>query len=820
MSLGACIPGLEAEGKITADQAATARALYEERLAAHLRSGSRETAEALASKDVLDALEHNVTRKEFLAGLTIKRRGEIEADLRKYGAATSDPRFRPVEGAGQGGLIDPRALPALMDNDPRAGYSNVEGRRKAILGDAQRQMDAILTRFSANLRGQVRNKAELGNMVRELFEGGTGDRAATEMADAWRRTAETLRQRFNQAGGDIGFRSDWGLPQTHNWKAVRKAGYDAWRDFIKPRLDVGRMVDQRTGLPMTEQGLELALREVFENIRSNSAAKITPGSAGKVSLANSRGEGWFLVFRDAESWTVYADEFGSGTAYDAMMGHIDSMAREIAAMEILGPNPDATLRWIADTVDKQAKLDTSPDTKSIARAERGAKKMNALWDEYRGANRPNMDDPVALVFSNYRALATARLLGSATLSAVSDFNFQASRRAFNGLSNKAMVPQYLELMKPGSLEQQKLAIRRGLIAEEYAQRTAATSRYMMEELTGETSRRIASGVMRISLLSRHTQTARWAYGMETLSTYTEQAGKQFGELEAPLRGALERYGIDAAGWDKLRAAPMDTDRGVDWISPHNLSGEDRAIGDRFMEMIHTEVDMAVPVADLRVRAMMAKAAPADNLFGQIMRSGPLMFRSFGLSVAARQIGQIMAMQPATAIGYAVPLIIGTTLFGGISLQLKALATGKDPRPMKDEEFWLAALEQGGGFGIFGDLLFGLESRTGNGAAMTAAGVLPQDIDKIGRMVANPQTQGVKTVKGFIPGNNLWYTRLATDRLIADTIEDYINPDVRAARKRMGRFAAEQGTAFWWAPGDDAPRRAPDFANALEEGSSQ
>jgi hypothetical protein len=222
MSLGACLPGLEADGAITPDQAAAARALFEERLAAHAQHGTRETAEALASEDVLTALTRTVERKEYLAGLTIRSRLRIGADLRSYGRATSDPRFRGVAGAGGDGPVRPEAVIALLDQDPRAPYSNVEARRKRILGDTHRQIDGILTRFSANLFGQVRNKAELRDIVRELYGISTGNRAAKEAAESWRRAAETLRQRFNQAGGDIGFRSDWGLPQTHNWKAVRK----------------------------------------------------------------------------------------------------------------------------------------------------------------------------------------------------------------------------------------------------------------------------------------------------------------------------------------------------------------------------------------------------------------------------------------------------------------------------------------------------------------------------------------------------------------------------------------------------------------------
>lgn len=832
MSLGACLPGLEAEGKLTAEQAAEARALYEERLAAHAATGSRETAEALASEDVLAALTRKVTRKEYLAGLAIKRRSAIEGDLRSYGTATGDNRFRPVKGAGdpaqaagggsgQGRPIDPKAAAALIDADPRARYANVEGRRKRIVGRAHSFMDKILADHSANLLGQVRNKAQLQNMVRELFDGGTGDRAAKEMAEAWRRAAEMLRQRFNRAGGDIGFRSDWGLPQSHNWKAVRKAGYEAWRDFIRPRLDPARMIDQRTGMAMTEEGLELALRSVFETIRTNGAVNMTPGSPGGRSLANARGDARFLVFKDADSWVQYAEAYGHGTPYDAMMGHIESMARDIAALEVLGPNPDATLRWIKDTMAKEAALDTSPGAKGVERAKSGAKQLDRLWDEYRGKHLEADNERLALNFSAVRAFETSVALGGALLSSVSDFAFGASRRAFNGLSNSAYLPQYLRLMRPGSIEDQKLMIRRGLIAEEFANRTAGQSRYLMEELTGEWSRRLASGVLRLSLLSRSTQAQRWAYGAESLSTFTEQAGKAFDQLEPALRGSLQRYGIDAAAWDKLRTAPMDTDRGVEWISPHNLEGPDAVIGDRFMEMIHTETDLAVPVADLKTRATFNSKLERGTWLGEIGRSA-LLFKSFGVSVILRQSAQIMAMQPATAARYAGGLIIGTTLAGGLAMQLKALAAGRDPRPMEDGDFWYAAMLQGGGFGIFGDFLYAAENRAGSGFAQTLAGPIVDQAQGVVNVVTadDPRKQLVKEAKGFIPGNNLWYARAAFDRLIADQIDEAINPDIRNARKRLDRYAREQGTAYWWAPGDTAPERAPDFANALEEGPEQ
>lgn len=822
MSLGVCLPGLEADGKITAEQAAEARALYDELLEQYAQSGSREAAEALASTAALDALERNVTRKEFLAGLTIKRRQAIAADLAAYGADIGDARLRvQAAGGSDGGApIDPRAAKALIGGrDPRAHFSSVEGRRLAILGEAQRELDRLMADHSANLLGQVRKKAQLRELVRELFGENTGNANARGMAEAWRRTAEKLRQRFNAAGGDIGFRADWGLPQAHDWQAVRKAGYQAWRDDIWNRLDRGKMVDQRTGQAFTDEALEVVLRDVFETIRSDGTFSMTPGAPGGKALANARGDARFLAFKSADDWIGYQERFGSSDAYTAMMGHVEGMARDIAALEVLGPNPEATLRWVKDSVLQSAGRDTSPGSKGVTAAKAAGRAVDRLWDEYRGAHQAVDNEWLGLTFSGLRSWEVATKLGGAALTAVSDAGFLYSRKAFNKISSHAGVPGYLKLMAPGSGEAQKMAVRRGLIAEEWAARTAGQSRYFLEEMTGSVPRAIANGVLRLSLLNRHTQSARWVYGMETLATFTEAAGRSFDQLEPQWRGALARYGMGADDWDKLRHAPMDTDGGIEWISPHNL--EDKQLAARFMEMVHTEKDLAVPTADLETRATFNSMFPKGTMRGEIGRSA-VQFKSFGLSVILAQTKQVMAMQTGQALRYAGGLIAMTTLMGGVAMQLKALAAGKDPRPMADPDFWLAAMLQGGGWGIYGDFLQSQQNRFGGGFAQTLAGPLADDAQGIANVIKakDPRKSVVREAKGFVPGNNLWYTRTAFDRMLADQIEEAINPDIRNARKRMHRYAAEQGTAYWWAPGDALPARNPDFANALEEGPSE
>lgn len=804
MSMKPCLPGLVNDGKITQEQADRAGVLFDELQQDFRRQFGDQAADAMATDATLKAMAAEATRKKFLAAQTIKARQRIEADLRGYGSG----------GSGGGGPIDPRAGPAMLGGDGRATYSNVEGRWRAVRGRAHAMIDKLLADHSSNVLGQVRNPAQLADIVREAFGEATGNLNARELADAWGRTADMLRQRFNAAGGDIGKLEKWGLPQTHDSRAVRAAGYEAWRAEILPRLSLEKMIDQRTGRAFTPQSLELALRDVFETIRSDGWKDRAPGGMGSGALANRRGDARFLIFKSADDWMAYADTFGAGSAFDAMMGHIDGMSRDVAMLEVLGPNPGNTVEWMKDLIRKDAEMDASPNSKAVDRVPSQVGAMDRMWDQLTGASNRAENRQLALVMSSVRSFQTATKLGSAFLSALTDTAFQRSARAYNGLSQARMVGDYVKLFKPGALEDQRMAVRRGLIAEEWASRTAGQNRYMSEELTGEVARRLAEGVLKVSGLARWTQAGRWAFGMEFLGTLTEQRGNAFGALDPALRGAMERYGFSAADWDAIRTSPVTVDRGVETLSPVDMP--DQVLGDRLLEMIARETDYAVPMPDLRTKAAFSAFAPKGTVLGEIKRS-TLLFKSFGVSVLLMQSRRIMEQSAGNAAKYAAGLVIGTTLMGALTTQLKALTTGKDPRDMTTPEFWGAALLQGGGFGIFGDFLQSSTNAYGSGFAETLAGPVISDAQKLADIPksANPERETLKFIRSQLPGGSLWYAKTAFDRLVTDQIQRSIDPNYDQSWQRMADFAREQGTDFWWAPGDAAPGRAPNFQNAIE-----
>lgn len=801
MSLDNCFVGLELGGKIDPPRSKEARELYEELKRFYGRSHDADTAAALASKQAVAQLE---------AAAAHKKRNLIRQAQKQKGIVAKIRRW-----FGDEGPLDPRGAAKIIEE--------AEELRKVIKGRTHGMMNELLYANRATISGKVRDRTLLENIVRELFKpGSTGSASARELAEAWTKGAEYLRGRFNEAGGAIGKLADWGLPQSHNSRAVRAAGYAKWRQFIDPLLDRGRMIDRQTGEPFTDAKFETVMRDVFETIRTDGWNAIKPGAAGGKMLANQKAEHRFLHFKDADAWLAYNGQFGNNDPFSAMMSHVEGMSRDVALMETLGPNPAATVRWLKDTLQKDAAKIGDDAGRATSAASAGAHTVQSLYDEITGALRRPVNDRIALGFSTFRSLQTAAKLGSAAISALTDVSFGAVTRAFNGLPVRKMLGNYMSQLNPASAADRKFAVRAGLIAEEWAHRTAGQHRMFAEEVSAEWASRLASGVLNLSGLNAWTQAGRWAFGMEFLGHLTDQMGKRFAELDPRLARQLEGHGIGADGWEIIRKTPLEQHKGSEWLLPQNIA--DQQIGDRLLGLIQSETDFAVPVPDLRTRAMLNGLAPRGTVPGEIVRS-MLQFKTFGISVMLTHGRRILEQNAWDGARYAAGLFISMSVMGALAMQLKEVAKGKDPRAAFGDDmaaFWGAAVLQGGGFGILGDFLGASENRFGGGLASTLAGPGVSTVQNVSSLTlgnafkairGDDTTVGrdlVKLLKQETPGGSLWYGRLAFERLVLDQLQQEIDPDYRASFRRMKKLADERGQEFYWEPGDMAPERAPGF----------
>ncbi len=819
MSLKECLDNAVAGEELSRQDADRLLADFE-RLRNARAQGGEGLADAQAKQDLIDALKADTEHKRRKAKLAVKVLRTIEGDL----YAHLNPR-------GKQDLFD--AAISKLEHFGTAKFSSVEGRRRAITGMAHAKMEEMLYHFrrGAGFGDATRhNKADLDNVLREAFGVDSGDAAARDFAKAWKDTHEWLRQRFNAAGGAIGKLENWGLPQHHDARALRKAGLAAWKDAIRPMLDTTRMKHPLTGRPVETQELDAILDDVWESIVTEGWNDRAPMRQrfGRGALANQRAEHRFLVFRDPETWLDYQRRFGGGgDIFAAMMGHINMMSKDIAAMEVLGPNPDGTIEWLIQGIQKEAanaaagkpaRLDVKPE-RALDRAAVAENRIRNVWGSIRGELETPVNGLWANVAATGRTLITASVLGAASISSISDAGTSMIARRFAGLPARGAIP---DIVRSFAAMNRREAVGAGLVLDAAAHVFHAQARYVGTFNGPQWAQYIADRVLTWSGLTPWTQSARHAFGLAFQLETANRVAQPFERLPEALQTTFRRYGITAANWELMRKAPLHgTRKGGQLLRPNEIAARiDPLLAERYLEMIQAETEYAVPSGAHRSSTILKDRSRPGTFVGEVLRSFT-QFKSFGavfmILHGARTHAMIAGGDWKNAAAYAGSLLVSTTLFGAAALQLKQAAAGREPRPVNDASFWGAALLQGGGLGIYGDFLFSQVNRYGGGFSTTLAGPLVQRANDLWNLTAGNAIQlasGEKThfgrelvkfARGNIPGSNIWYLRLAFERTVLDQLQYLVDPEAHKAFKRQQQFwQREYGQDFWWKPGERLP----------------
>ena len=157
MSLDRCIPGMVERGEITPEKGREMAGLYGELEQQFRRQFGDQAAAAMATDATLKALEAEAIRKRRVALAQVQAQKGALKNMETYG------------GGRGGGPIDPKAAVAMFAPDPKAGYSSVEGRRRAIRARSHSMLSEVLAKHHTGVLGEVRDKAGLEQLVRERF---------------------------------------------------------------------------------------------------------------------------------------------------------------------------------------------------------------------------------------------------------------------------------------------------------------------------------------------------------------------------------------------------------------------------------------------------------------------------------------------------------------------------------------------------------------------------------------------------------------------------------------------------------------------------
>lgn len=744
---------------------------------------NREVADTLLAADDKEAALNRVA-----ADLGRQKR---EAAIQSVRLAQNIEAIRSHPGTDYEGFI------SLMVRDlkGRGQNINVDYLQQYYTGQFHSQFGEAMSRFRTRRLGFEQDAEGLEKFIRSVYGEAVDDEEIMLFAEDWNKLTEDIRKTFNAKGGSISKNEKWLLPQSHDAKLVQDSGEDgkAWKEFIRPLLDRHQMRDD-VGNLLSDEEFEAGLDAVFETITTGGLNKQADFSVPRMGTKLSRkgSERRFLYFKDAESWIAYQNRFGKGDIFTALTDFIDTKAADIALMEIMGPNPQAMF----DTLQGQLKREKAIKPKQIAFS-------NAVFNVVSGKVNSGELTTVSDFMQTVRNLINASTLGGAFLSAIGDIGLQTVTTKYNNIPTVRVLARQMSLLNPANEADRIAAVKMGLIGDAWVNHAHGGNRFSDTYGTGKTAK-LSEAVFRGSLLSPWTDAGRKAFGMEFASKLADDFGKTFGELDFEMQRAFETYGITEADWNLFRKQKPLVHKGAKFADMTQPGGK------RFHIMVLGETDFAVPTPDARVRAITTGGIGRGTVSGQAWRA-VMMLKSFPITMASTHLYRAATQATASdKLAYVGLLAASTTIFGGLALQAKDVASGREPRPV-DEKFFGSAFSQGGGLGIFGDFLFSDVNRFGGGITQTLFGPTGQLVDDTIRLtlgnfqeaVAREETnvlgESARFLKRYSP--DIWQTRLFTDSLF-DQVELLANPNAQRrynsiVRKRQAEF--NQG--YWWGPGE-------------------
>ncbi len=425
------------------------------------------------------------------------------------------------------------------------------------------------------------------DLVTEIFangKGSTGNQVAQTGARAWLDVIESLRQRFNAAGGDVGKLAYGYLPQPHDTARVRAAGRDGWVAKTLPLLDRARYV-REDGSRMSDAEVVDFLRASHETIATDGLSKTAPGQMrGSGAKANKGSDSRQIHFKDGQAYAAYLSEFGRGSMYDAMVGHVGVMARDIALVERYGPNPEAQFRLQNDLAE---------------RADQGIKrsfgnKPQAYWDLMTGKAGAPESARLAQVGQDIRNIQTFGKLAGALLSSITDVGTLMVTAGYNRLGYWQTLKN---VGKQASPEVRQFLTSHGLIAESLL---SDLNRWAGENIANNWSGRLANSTMRLSLMNVWTDSLRRGFSMTMMQGLAKLSQTKWADLTEWDRSHLGRKGITEADWDVVTRAQLTDFQGAKFLTPEAIQAADIAQA-RPQDLQRIRDDIQAQTADLAAR---------------------------------------------------------------------------------------------------------------------------------------------------------------------------------------------------------------------------
>ena len=654
-----------------------------------------------------------------------------------------------------------------------------------------------------------------------------------EIAQILKNSQAEWRQRLNDLGANIGELDDWITKTTHNTEKMGNASKlskivgdnrIAWREYIRGRLDLPRTFAGVTD-PMK---IDEILDGIYDSLMANDHLKHggTNSIYGSRNIGNRLNASRVLHFKDAEARHQYDRMFGEPSLKESVLENLSNSSRNIALMQELGVNPQATFEKVLALLRKKYKSENPELVRNL-----NFENFKNEFAEIDGSINGVGNTTLAKVGMTIRALQSMGKLGFAAVTSIGDLAQYMSTTNFQG---RGFLSGFREAINSLFKTQDQAAMSVLSVTSNSVAGSFQANKYGASMDTWGTMGKLQNMFFKYNSLNRWISSLKSGMTVGLAHHYGMLADTKFLDLSARERNLITLYGIDEGKWNMLRSIKtldVETRRyltaeGVNEISDNAIkSYVGRKISQREIRNFKKDLEMTwrnvlvdqamhgTPEPDAAVRAFMNQGQKKGTGAGEGLRFIG-QFKSFPMTIWKKIIGremksygkEVLEETPFARVTGLTSLMLLSTVFGYIAMSAKDILRGRSPRDPEKKEVLIQALIQGGGLGIYGDFIVGeLQNEYGGGTFDSLLGPTAGDITKMVSMVKSiMEGDALKTGKKFqlfaegnIPFLNMYYSKAAYDYIIGYQIKEFLDPGFFA--RMENKHQEKRGQSYFLKP---------------------
>ena len=681
----------------------------------------------------------------------------------------------------------------------------------------------------------------------------TKNKDVIKLATIMENYSELVRQKLNARGANI--EKMWGyiVKQSYDQFNVRAAAnrlnkkleeitvpenlkgkdinyhknFTAWKNFIMQYLDGDRTF-------ANTDDIDSFLLNAYNSIVGNKI-QIAEGAGnvfGTKNVAKGANFKRVLHYKSAKDWFAVNEKFGTGSLKETYFSGLMTAGRNIGMIDSLGTKPQQNFEKIRYAIQKrlieEKRLNAAQSVSSYRPFDKYMKVVDGTIHTIEGGS---IGFGVAKWSAISRAVGNTAKLGGAVISAAADLGIYGSEMKFQGRSFLGgMYEGFRGLARRKNTQDKKdLVEGMGFLADGVVY--DVSGRHTVGDNLTKGWTRIQRTFFKYNLLSWWTNTLKENAMLGMANYYAKQKNLSFDKLNKPLQEFFALYNIDSVKWDVIRKNGMaKADDGTEFINIANLDQISDAdikkitgIDDLSKTELQIEKDKfkysvsgilldrsiyAVIEPDARVKGIMTQGTLAGTGIGEAIRFVG-QFKAFPMSIMNKVLGREMAYIRkgrrlgglSTEAGRAeigrgirgmAALVITSGFMGYMAMTMKDLLKGKEPRDPTKGKTIMAAFLQGGGLGIYGDVLFKEQRDAGSVVAGLVGPVPVTAVDlglafkyALGLEGGKAAKAAYRAISSNIPFLNLFYIKSAFDYMIGFQLMETMNPGVlKRVERRM------------------------------------